>query len=280
MSISGGIKLFDKSNNLGAEGATLLSSTGDVSSPYAIDRNPLTYWRSVGSDDLTTEILTLTFSEDKTINRILLLDHNWKQFTIKYDVSGTWTNFASVTGLDGSLSGITEATFADGTAYYEFSLVTTGMIQIQVLKTQVADAEKFISQIICTSELGTLVGYPEIADMPIDKNSRIQKMLSGKVLVQKSEESFGVKLAFNHYPTDSTYSSDLDLMFTLFDRDDNFIVWLCGGRRGSSYFRYQVRGFRLKDAITVQMTELINPKYSDNVYTNSINLDVTLKEAV
>lgn len=279
--ISGQIKFFDKSRCLYADGSSATASSGNASANFALDRNTNTYWRSVSSNDTVTETFQITFASNQTLSRILLLDHNWKQFTVKYDLSGVWTDFASVVGLDGALGGgISETAFADDSAYYEFTPVTTGKILITVTKTQTANQDKYLNQAIVTTELGTLVGYPNVKDVTYQAFPRIQKVLSGKDIVQKSEQGFQCKLDFSNYPPDSNGSPDFDLMASLFDRDDNFMIWLCGGRRGSTYFKYALRGFRLRDCPTVQMVTPLSVNYTENVYINPLNLSCEFHEAI
>jgi len=278
VAIGGGIKFFNKSQSLAADGSSMVASSGVGSEDYALDRNPITKWRSVGSDDTTTETLTLTLPTATTIDRILILDHNWKEFTIKYDSA---TDFTTVVGLDGALGGgITETAYVDTSLYYEFASVSATTIEITVTKTHVVDAQKYASQIIVTTELGTLQGYPEIADVEHKRASRNSVMLSGRMLIQKSIESHDMQLNFKNYPARSPYDADIDLMFSLFDRDDSFIVWPCGGRRGSTYFSYGLRGFRLQDAYTMQVEKPYKVKFSKNVYQNSVNMAVALAEVV
>lgn len=277
--LTGHPKIFNASMCLEVDGASILASSGDASSSYAIDRNPDTYWTSVASSDVTTETITVTFSEDKTIDSLLFLDINWKGFVVKYDNGGTWTHFASVFGLDGSKSNITETTFADDTAYYNFTEVTTGSIQITITTTQTANEEKYCSQIIATNEIGTFLGWPLVDDITFDRNSRVRKTLSGKVSVQKSLESFSCNLKFQNYPSTSTYNADIDLIMTLHDQEDPFIIWLCGGRR-STYFNYILRGYRLRDAITVQIVNELNLSYTDNILKNPVNASVELVEHI
>lgn len=278
MAISGGIKFFERSMCLVSDGTTVSASSGNASAERALDRNSVTYWRTVGSTDAITETFEVTFNEDKTISRILLLDHNFKSFNIRYDVAGAWTHFASVTGLSGSMSNITETVFSGDTSYYEFSPVTTGKILISVTTTQVVDAQKYLAQLIVTSELGTLSGYPIIKGTELSRNLRVEKMLSGRALTMKSDEFFEVDLEFKDYPAGN--SADIDLMFTLHDREDNFLIWLCGGRSGSSYFRKQLRGYRLRDVFPVQVIGSLKPIYSGNVYQNPVNFTVQFREDV
>ena len=199
--ISGGVKIFDRSLSLFSDGnMTVTVSTGAGSESRAFDRNRVTYWRSVDSDDTTTETITIAFAEAVTFDRILMLDHNWKGFNVQYDVSGVWTHFTGVTGLDGALANVTETAFSDDTAYYEVTQVTTTGVRFQVTTTQVADADKYINQIILTKEKGTLQGYPDISGIEFSRNERTKKMLSGRSLSLKGEETFQCELNFKNYP--------------------------------------------------------------------------------
>jgi len=277
--ISGGIKFFSKSKCLYADGATISATSGNAAAPRAIDKNPVTHWRSVGSVDSTTETIIITFDGSQTIDRVFLIDHNWKQYTVKYSLVGVYTHFTNVVSLNGvTQTNISETTYDQDTSYYEFTEVTTDSIEITVTKTQVSDEEKYISRIVATSELGTLQGYPGVTSMTQSRNTRVNKMLSGKDSVQKSEESVDFQLLFKDYP--ASYSGDLDLMSELFEMEENFLIWLCGGRYGSDYFRYPIRGFRLQDLYEMQIDKDFDISYSDNVYINQINQKISFTEAV
>jgi hypothetical protein len=245
---------------------------------FAINRNKLLKWRSVGSDDITTETITITTPADITFNRILLIDHNFEEFIIDYD-DGGFTAFTSVVGLDGALGGgISETTFADDTAYYEFDPVTTSIIRIRAVMTQTVDAEKFLGQFIATTELGTMVGFP-ITVTPNKRSSRIKTLINGLVSVSKSIETFDTTIDFETYSTTATFNVDFDLIYKLWDRENPFIIWPSGGKRGTSSFQYAVRGYRLLDAPTVQVvSESIEPVYLNNVYVNPLSLSVAFSE--
>lgn len=277
MAITGGIKFFTENRMLAVDGAVIIVSSGDTVAEDVIDKSRDTFWRSVGSSDVTTETLTITFGEVQ-IDRLILQDHNFKGFTVQYWNGSTWTHFANVVGLDGSKANITETAFADTTAYYEFTAVTTTKIKISVTTAQTTNAEKYLCQAIACSEIGTLTGFPQVKTPKFSRKTRRNEMLSGKVSVAKGAEFFSVKLDFEKYPT-SLYA-DLDLAMTLTDRDDPFLVWLCGGRRGASYFRYATRGFRLKDIYCMQATKDVAPEYYRSTYTNPVGLELQLEEHV
>lgn len=276
MSITGGIKFFDTSKCLATVGGSALTGSSPSAAQYIIDRNPYTVWRSVGSNDSTSELITITFPST-TFSRIFLIGHNFKQFTVKYGPSGYSTDFANVTGLDATgLSGISETAFADNVAYYEFNAVTTTGIRITPTKTQVADQDKYISQVIITNELGTLTGFPVIDAVRASRNLRVQEMLSGRKNIVKSIEALSFHMALDPYP--ASYSSDLNLLLSLHDREDPFLSWLCGGRRSTSQFGYKIRGFRLQDVIPCQISEVVEQSYLKNMYVGPVQMGFNFEE--
>ena len=269
MAITGGIKFFNENKIKDGSSA---GSTGNASAKYILDLDVDTFWRSVGSNDSTTETLTVTF-DSKTIDRILILDCNFKAFTIKYDSGGTFTHFANVTTIGGTTkTNITETAFAQDSSYYEFDSVTTTRLQISIDTTQTTNAQKYLSQFIATSEIGTFAGYPVVSSVKIDRNSKLKRTLSGRFSVQKSLETFGYSIRFKNYSVDSLYSVDIDLAFTLLESEDPFIIYPCGGRYESKHFRYAAPGWRLKDAKLVQISKTYKLKYNKNIYTNPVDL--------
>ena len=58
MAITGGIKFFNENK---IRNGNAVGSSGTASAKYSLDLDVDTYWRSVGSNDSTTETLTVTF---------------------------------------------------------------------------------------------------------------------------------------------------------------------------------------------------------------------------
>jgi hypothetical protein len=269
VAITGGIKFLYENK---IKDGTAVGSTGDASSKYSLDLDVDTFWRSVGSNDTTTETLTVTF-DTQTIDRVLLLDCNFKGFTVKYLSGVSYVHFANVIGIGGGTkTNITETSFSENSAYYEFDSVSTGGLQISIDTTQTTNAEKYISQFIGSSEIGTFVGYPEVSKISVDRNSRSKKTLSGRYSVQKSLETMGYSIKFKNYPTSSVYNVDIDLAITLLESEPPFIIFPCGGRYESKHFTTAIPGFRLKDAKLVQVIKGYRLKYLKNIYTNPMDL--------
>jgi hypothetical protein len=261
MAISGGIKFFKKSKSLFALGGTAVASTNSESAKNVLTSNKFVKWQSFGSNDTITETITITMPSS-VIDRIFLIAHNFKEFTIKYDVAGTPTDFTNVTGLDGVVAPIAETAYNKDTAYYEFDAVTTTIIYITVTKSQVVDAQKSLERFYCTEELGTLTGFPTISKEELDQNINKQTTLSGNLSAQKRLETFSCSIDFKNYPA---IQNDYNIIDTLATKPESFLIWLCGGKYGEN-FSIVRRNWQLKDVYNVQMMGKLSVKWLNNIY--------------
>lgn len=270
MSLTGGMSFYKKNKADFGDGSTAVASTGSNEASLILGTNKFFEWSSVGSSDSVTETITITMPAAVTIDRIFLGDHNWKEFTVKYD-SGT--EFTTVVGIDGALGGgITETAFVRDTAYYEFDAVTATTIEITVTKTQVADEEKTLILFIATEELGTLTGFPRNRGVTLDRNDKIQEAISGRMHVENSYESARMDLTLKTYAsgtTDATGQADIDLLDSLHDSNAPFIVWANGGVPDN--FRFSQRGWRLKDIYQMQTIKGTRNAYDKNIYKMGVN---------
>lgn len=283
MSITNGIKFFNKSKISDATATATVS--GDASVSALLDSNKETFYRSVASDDTTTEIIEITFSEEKTIDRIFLKDFNAKEFRIQYwNSAGFFLPIGTSATLTSSTAAasIYESDYALDTFYAELSApLTTTALKIQLIKTQTPNEEKYVNQVIATSELSTLVGYPEVKAITANRNLRTRKTISGRFSIQKSLETFAINLAFKDYPSSSVYNVDIDAVLELHDSEEPFLVWLCGGSYGDVKFHYTLRGFRLKDIFQMQISKALKLSYTNNIYVNPVNVaSIDLQEHI
>lgn len=270
--ITGGVKFFEgNALGLSAGGAVVDTlGTGAAAVQYLIGKSRYGYWKTVGSNDSTTETLTFTFPS-AAINRLFVVDHNWKEFTAKYWDGSAYQHFTGVLGMDAAKANVSETTFADDTAYYEFDLVTTTKIQITIAKTQIAAQEKQAVFVIATKELGTLKGFPKVS-IAAKRNAREFQTPSGKSQVMKAPESYRFSLDFSPYSTNPAYEPDLKLVGSIHERDVPFLIWPCGGRRGLTYFGHALREMRLKDIFLAQLVTDLSGSYQENNYRGLVNL--------
>lgn len=282
MSVSGGIKFFEGIYNLLKDGASVVASSGTARADFILGRNPLTLWKSDTGSDATVETLTITLPVAVTVDRVFLLNHNFKNFTIKYDTNdtGAFSDFTSVIGINGTVygGGIAETAFAYDTAYYEVAPVSVKRLEIVANTTQVADAKKILGQLILTEEIATLSGYPS-AKPSIDRNKRTNKTVGGRTNITRGLDTFDAVIRFQNYPTRDEYITDIETVFALNNRDLPFMMWPCGGRSGATYFKHVPPGWRLRDIALVNITNELTAEFQRNIYINGVDFDMRFEEA-
>lgn len=277
--ISGGAKAFDEILNLSRDGATIQSvSSGDFSAAFILERNRITLWKSDDSDDSTEETIVVQMDEAITFDRLFLIGHNFKEFDVMYDVASVWTAFTNVVGITGAVTGINETVFAQSVAYYEFTAVTTTRVRIRARKTQTANEEKFLNQLILTRELFTLNGFPSIQPA-LDRTKKTSDMLDGRTNMTEMDDIFSARVKFNCYPRSTEGKADVQNIFALNERNLPFLFWPCGGRFGNPYFSHTIRGFRLEDIYLCWIVADLDPVYENDVYNNGVTINMRLREA-
>ena len=290
MSITGGIKIFDKSKSLFKDGASAIASSNSSNADNILNYNKFTSWESIGSDDLTTETIEITF-DSVAITRLFLININFKEFIVEYWSGSAWVDFTNVITIDNSIpvTGISETIWDKDTGYYEFDSVTTTKIRISTTKTQSVDAEKEIFNCYVSTELGTFLGYPSIPREDTNNNNSVFTVLSGKVSILKGLPSVSFSLSFKIYP----YEEDYDLITNMIDRNNSFLVWLCGGKYGTKNspdsngninFKMNRENWRLKDVYNMQSDSQLNLHwYTSNngtIYVSGFTGNIRLKESV
>lgn len=276
MAINGGVKFFEQNYSLFKNGTSASASSNDNSVNAIIDISRYTQWESLGSSDLATETITVTLKNSKLIDRLFLVDFNFKEFQVQYYDGIGFVDFINVIGVNGvATTGISETDYSFDTAYYEFDEVTTNSIQITCLKTQVVNAQKFLTQVIMTEELGTLQGLPRVQPES-DRNETKAKSLSRRLVVQKTYETNKVKITFKTHP----FKNDSNIINALFDREEPFLVYPCGARAGDKYFRVEQKAWRLKDIYNVQLVGKLKNEWEKGVYILGFNKQITLEEHI
>lgn len=274
--ISGAAKFFEQNFALFRDGGTADASSNADAARFILDISRYTQWESIGSNDLTTETIIVNLKSAKLVDRLFLIDMNFKEFNIKYDNGSGYVDFSNVVGVNGAESStISETDFEFDTAYYQFDPVTTSRFQITCNKSQVENAQKFLSQFIATKELGTFEGFPRIQPSST-RNETKAKALSRRLVVQKTYETNKIKITFKTHP----FQNDLDIVEELFNREETFLVYPCGARSGSIYFKVDQMNWRLKDIYNMQLTGGLKNEFEKGVYTLGFNKSITLEEHI
>ena len=274
--IDGGIKFFEQNYALFRNGGRATATSNGDSAKYMLDISRYTRWESIGSNDLTSETITIDLGTPKRIDTLLLSGINLKEFSIKYSAGATFLDFSNVVALNGKTkTAVNETAHEYDAAFYQFDPVTVSQIQIIASKTQVADQQKIIGQMIATEEIGTLLGFPRMRPLA-SRNETKAKALSRRYVIQKTYETNRFRITFKMHP----YQNDEDIIEKLFDRDDPFLVYPCGGRTGKPYFKIEQKGWRAGDIYNVQTTGRMKNEYERGVYSLGFNKSITLEEHV
>ena len=274
LDITGGVKFFENNKALFRDGNLANASTNDSAAKFILDISKYTRWESIGSDDSTTETITINFKTAQQLDRLILVGHNFRAYTAQYNGG---TDFTNVSGLDGDLvGGIAETAYDKDTSYYKFDAVTVSSIIISVDTTQVAGEEKYLDQFIATKEIGTFAGFPRIQNVQHNRNIKGSKALSGKNVIQKGYETTTFRMNFKTYPV----QADIDIVEKIHERENSFLVWLCGGRYGAEHFSVEQRGWRLRDVYNMQISRPIGANYEKGIYQNGVNTNVSFVEVI
>jgi len=231
-----------------ANAITVSSGSTTAANMYDLDRN--TRWLSSGSSDAVQESIVVTFDYEQTIDRIMLLNTNFKNFTIKYWNGSAWTNFTNVYSkkTDSSpVTGISITTNSDIARYFEFDSVTTTGIQILINTTIVANAEKYIYELYIGKEIGTFIA--DLTSKPNDYNvmssykraQYLEKSNGGVIKIERADK-YQAKVNLKQIWD----SEDLIILQTMFDYGE-CLIYPCG-----AYDQYTYeRGWRIQDAYHV-----------------------------
>lgn len=276
MSVTGGVKFFEPSLCLFKNGSTAVANSNSGNAVLVLNYDKDSTWVSSGSTEGVAATITITLPAGTTFNRLMLLNHNFKTYTITYGAGAT--NFANViTANNVTMANITETAYADSGSYYEFDSVTTTQINISCTNVQnpAVTTEKYLGVLFISTEIGTLSvdGLPKL-DPQISANNRVAQNINNKAIVQRGLDSFSCTLS-----AQLIYDqADADIFTALYDRNEDFMVLLCGGRAGSTYFRIKAKPFRLEDLYRVRNTASLDNGHYKGLFNTGIQQSLKLIE--
>jgi hypothetical protein len=223
-------------------------------------------WTTTDSTDAANTELIFDFGDLVEINRIFLIQHNLKAYTIQYWDGAAYQNFSTP---------ISETNNSAVDKLHEFNNVETSRVKLVITGTMVADDDKFISQFVATQEIGQFqVMQPRIEDARVSRNRKVLKSLSGKAKIMRSSGF----IEFKFSQTGVTNDNDLTLLETLHDYYDGFLVWISGG--DVSQFRNERIAYRLKDLIFMNITTEYQPEWKNGFYNQGIDVKFNMTEVL
>lgn len=237
-------------------------STGQDFVNLLRNRDDESGWGTTGSNDSGNTTLEIDFVDLREFDRIMLLSHNFKSFTIKYWNGSSWVDFSTP---------INETTNTNTSNYFIFNKIFAQKIQLIINGTQTPNDDKFLRQLIVTEAIGEFTAQP-YAEPTIDRDRQTTKYLSGKSYVSKSAGGFLCNLRLNSME----YDADQQLAEKLYDSYEGFLVSLSGGYTNDlETVRF---GWRPEDIFLMQVTNEYSPEWKDGRFNNGLPLNLKLAE--
>jgi hypothetical protein len=195
----------------------------------------------------------------------MLVEQNLKAYTIKYWNGAAYVDFSTA---------ISETTNTATTKMHTFNSVSTSQIRIIITGTMVANDDKFIAQIIISQLIGQFNSFFDIKRPLISRNRKELKSVSGKSRIIRNVGAFSCKLSLDNVID----TNDLTIIEDLFEYNEGFLVWLCGGDQ--TQFRTVRMGYRLQDIFLMNCKNDYSPEWDDGWYGRGVNIDIDLVESL
>lgn len=264
--MAGQILFYEKSKcDFTNSNASATASQGVGYESYLLDRSNRTAWVTSGSVDADLTNIVIDFTEQRYIDTIVFIKWNVKSYTIQYWNGSTYVDFATA---------IDVTTNTAETVKHSVTEVLTSKIKLIIRGTMVANDDKYIYQVICTSFIGQLAGWPVIKKPTHNLNRIVTKMLSGRVNVVESVGGFSMDLEVANWNSDA----DLTIIERLYTLAEGFLVWTCGG--DEAQFSSVRMGYRLEDWFLMRPTNNYVPEYVKGLYKTGLKIQMSLAECV
>jgi len=229
------------------------------------DRKNYTSWMTTESTDAANTVIDVDLGDTVALDTIILVGHNLKSYTIQYLSGFSYVNFSTP---------INPTNDTKTTSHYEFAQINTTNLRLTILGTKVANADKQIRQFIATVKIGQLEGWPKITKPTISTNKRKNKMLSGKVHVVESLESYACSLSVDSWKI----QADIDIISAVYERREGVIMWINAG--SEDQFSMDIRGYRPEDIYLVRPVDDWQPEFYKGVYSLGLKVSVDLAEVI
>ena len=197
------------------------SNTATVGNIYLRDTK-FQYASNALNDDNTTATVTINFDVTTTVDRIAMVEHNVKSFTIFYN--GATANTLS---LDAGQNTTTSdySTNSDTSHYFMFTPVNVTSLTFDLKQTIIADSNKAIGYLV-VSELRTdfddRIPSAQNYTTVIQPRAVVHRLSDGGTRIQTLDEKRRTSFAFEHL-TRSTrdtlkeiYDEHLEIVFSAF----------------------------------------------------------------
>lgn len=235
---------------------TVTASQNNEFAMRALNRSNLSSWVTTGSVDADNTTFEVDFHEPRNLDSILLVNHNFKNYTIQYYNGSSYVDFTPAINVSNGVL---------ITSFFQFTQVAVEKVKLTITGTQVANSDKQLYQFIMTTQLGQFLGNPVISNLVHNQNKVMAQMLSGRMNINKNLGGTSFDLAVAVWKI----ASDIALIQNLYASVEGFLVWLSGG--DESQFSLSVSGYRLQDIVLMQCKNDLSPDFFKGLYKSGLN---------
>lgn len=254
-------KFFDFNFSSQNYGGSINVSSGTSTAWYATDGNKYTRWNSNGQGGTNNlSYWQRDFGVSRTLNRIYVYQSNIININCVYGTSDTpLPNLTVVRSQDQQHH------------YFSFDTISTTTFKLSGTSTIIVGAEKYINDVIATTEIGTFE-YPVLVKGKKVKALVEHKLDDGKKFIINKGNSFEGTLDFkNHIST-----NDVSIYNTLVNRDSEFYIWINGGNEDQ--FKYKFYPYQFQDIFKVSIVKTSATSFKDNYYKSGLTGSVDISE--
>lgn len=260
------IKFFKKNElDISRTDVTITADNGQDYVDFVRNRNNTSGWMTTGSVDADNTNFLVVWDDPVAIDRIILVGHNFKGYTISYWDGSAFQAFSTDINVTNNTETTTE---------HEFTSVNTERIAIVITGTMTANEDKRLTQLIAATAIGQLSGWPLIRNPKVGRNRTTSKMLSGKALVRENVGNFSCTLSVENWSSDA----DLALIEELYFKNEGFLLWLCGG--DEDQFSSRRIGYRLEDIYLMKCADEHTPEWANGFYKSGMKIGIDMIEVV
>jgi len=204
------------------------------------------YFTDQMNDDATTAAITISFTQTTTVDRIALVNHNWKAFTIFYN--GSTANTLNLTATSNTTTSDYSSN-SDTSHYFRFAPINAVTISIHAKSTIVANQNKYLGYVVVSEKLTNFGGRIPSANryQPVlDSQGVVHRLSDGGTRIQTIEDKWSVNMAFDYLTEDvrdelkEIFDDHEELVFAPFGTTTGWdaVIFPCVWEGGFEFFRY------------------------------------------
>lgn len=235
---------------------------------FVRDRKNSTGWATTGSSDLATCTFAAESSQEETFDTIILIGHNFKNFTIQRFNGTIYEDFSPAINVTNNTATSTK---------YSVASNSTTSVKITITGTMTADDDKFLAQMIITNQLYDFGTTNQMEmDIVLDRDKKLTKTVSGKYHVARKPGGLSAKISKKNITTAAAlaalkaiYESNFGFLFSFSGFDESLFT------KTTAQF-----GYRKQDIFLMKAKTELESNYNDSYFNRGQDHKIDLIEII